>query len=57
MFSRDFMIRADDRAFEKASDVLHGVGMDITVHPLVSAVIDNNSECAIISRSSEALLG
>ncbi len=57
MLGRDFMIRADNRAFQETPDVLHDVGMDIAMQQFVSAVIDNTSECAIISRSSEALLG
>ena len=40
MFSRDFMIRTDNRTLEETPYVLNCVGMDITPNPFLSTVVD-----------------
>jgi len=40
MFDRDFMIGTDDRALEKAPNVLNGVSVNIAPDVLVNAVVD-----------------
>ena len=49
MLGRDFMIRADNRAFEEAPDALYGIGMNIAAHPFLVPVGDCLMPCILVS--------
>ena len=40
MFSREFMIRTNNRTLKETPDALNGVGMDITPNPFLSTMVD-----------------
>ena len=45
MFSRDFMIRANDRPLQERPDTLNGIGMHITSYPFLLRVVDRFVPC------------
>jgi len=40
MFSRDFMIRTDNRTLKETPYILNGVGVNIAINPFLSTMID-----------------
>ena len=40
MFFTNLMVGTHNRAFEKAPDVLNGVGVNITLHPFIGTMVD-----------------